>query len=68
MQCFETLACDVGINLGRGNVSVTQQQLNYPQVCTVVQQMGREGVAEDMRREWRSDACQQRVFFDDQPK
>lgn len=39
---------DVGVDLGRGDVGVAQQGLDDAQVGAALQQVGGEGVAQDM--------------------
>jgi hypothetical protein len=39
---------DVGVDLGGRDVGVAQQGLDHPQVCAAFQQVGREGVAQDV--------------------
>ena len=50
MEFFHALAGDMGVDLGGGQVTVTQQQLNDPQICTVIQQVGCKSVTQ---RVWR---------------
>ena len=40
----------MGIDLGRGNIGMTQQFLDASQIGTVIQEVGGEGVAQHMRR------------------
>ena len=49
MQRFEPLPGNMGIDLRGGNICVPQQQLNHPQVRTVVEQVRREGMSQDVR-------------------
>jgi hypothetical protein len=53
VQLPQALARDMRIDLGRGNVGMTQQQLHHPQVGSVIHQMGRKCVAQHM---WRGQA------------
>ena len=39
----------MGIDLGRGNIGMTQQFLDASQIGTVIQEVGGEGVAQHMR-------------------
>ena len=50
VQNPEALTRDMGVDGGRRNVGVPQQQLDSPQVRTVVQQMGRERVTQGVWR------------------
>src|SRR5215469_17516591 len=68
MQLFEPLARDVRVDLCGREVAVTEQHLDYAQIGAVVQQMGREGVAQRVRRELLGDASLARIAFDDVPE
>ncbi len=48
VQTFQALAGDMGVDLGCRNVGMAEQQLDDAQVGTVVEQVGCEGVAQDM--------------------
>lgn len=50
MQLTQALSGDVRINLGGGEIAMSQQHLYDTQICTVVQQMGRKGMTHYMRR------------------
>ena len=50
---FQTLGCDVGINLRRGEMRVAQQFLDAPQIGAGVQQMRGVAVPELVRSEMR---------------
>jgi hypothetical protein len=43
---FETLLIYVSVNLGRGDVSVTEEFLNHPEVCSVFKEVSCEGMTE----------------------
>lgn len=43
---------DMSVNLGRRNVGVAQQGLEYPQVRASFEKMGRKGMAQDVRTEF----------------
>ena len=45
----QPLPRDVGVDLGRGQISVSEQFLDAAEVGTAVQQVGREAVPEGMR-------------------
>ena len=49
VQFAQALARHVRVNGGRRNIGVAEQQLHHPQICTMVEQMGRERVAQGMR-------------------
>ena len=51
VQLFETLARHVCVDLCRREVAVPEQHLHDPQIGAVVQEVGREGMAERVRRE-----------------
>jgi hypothetical protein len=40
---------DMGIDLGGGDVGMTQQRLKHSQVCAACEQVRCEGVSQDMR-------------------
>ncbi len=70
MRRFEQVAQfvgdDVGIDLCRRNVGVTEQELHGAKVCAARQQMRSESVAQGMRRHAvRSDAGFQGEVFED---
>ena len=48
MDLFQALVVDMGINLGGGDIGMSQQFLNDPQVGSVLKQVGSEGVAQEM--------------------
>lgn len=50
MQLTQALSGDVRINLGGGEIAMSQQHLYDTQIRAVVQQMGRKGVTHHMRR------------------
>jgi len=49
MHRFQTLLIDVGINLRRRNIGVSEHLLNDAQVRAVAQQVRREAVPEQVR-------------------
>jgi hypothetical protein len=53
VQLPQALARNVRIDLGRGNVGMTQQELHHPQVGSVIHQMGGKCMAQHM---WRGQA------------
>ena len=48
VDLFQALVVDMGINLGGGNIRMSQQFLNDPQVGSVLKQVGGEGVAKEV--------------------
>ncbi len=48
MQVLQALPGNVGVDGGRRNISMTQQDLNRPQVGTMVEQMCGEGMSQSM--------------------
>ena len=48
VQFLEPLPGNVGVDLGSGDVAVSQQHLHHAQVGAVVEQVGGEGVAQDV--------------------
>ena len=51
MQCLEPRPRDVRVDLRRRDVGMAQQQLHDAQIGAVVQQMGRERVAQPVWRQ-----------------
>ena len=49
MQFLHTFAGDVGIDLRRGKIAVTEQHLHHTQIGAVIQQMRGKGVAQGVR-------------------
>jgi len=49
MDRFEFVFVNMGVDLGGGDVGVTQHHLYGPKVCTVGEQVGGKGVAEAVR-------------------
>ena len=68
MQLFQTGTCNMRINLRRRQITVTQQHLHYPQIGTMVEQVGGKGVPQGMRRQiaFYTGLC--RVALDNVPK
>ena len=56
VQRLQPLARDVGVDRRGRDVGVAEQHLHRAQVGAVVQQVGREGVAQRVRRQRRRDA------------
>ena len=51
VQGFQALPRDMGIDLGRRDVRMAEQKLDYPEVGAMVEQVGGEGVAQRVGRE-----------------
>ncbi len=49
MQTLQTRLGHMGIDLGRGKITMSQQQLHDTQVGTVIEQVRGEGMAQRMR-------------------
>ena len=49
MQRLQALACDMSIDLRRGQGTVPKQQLDDPKIRTVIDQMRRKGMAHGVR-------------------
>ena len=58
-------AVHVGIDLGGRYVLVSEHFLHYPQVCSMLDQMGRERMSEGVRRYVLENACGKGVFLHD---
>ena len=48
---LEPLAGDMGIDLGSGNVAVSEQHLDHAKIRSVIEQMSRECVSQRMGRD-----------------
>ena len=48
MKLFQSFLCHMGVYLGSGQITVPQQQLNHPQICTMIYQVGGKSVAQGM--------------------
>ena len=65
----ETRLVDMGVDLGGRDVRMAQHRLHGPQVRAVVQQMGRERMAEHMGADpLRRNASFERVCLDQTPE
>lgn len=49
INLFQPFPADMGINLGRGNLAVTQKHLHRPEVCSMLQEMRGKRMPEDVR-------------------
>ena len=47
----QPLASDVGVDLGGGDVRMAEQGLDDPEVCAALEQVGGEGVPQDVGRD-----------------
>ena len=56
VNLLQPLPDDVGINLGRRDLGVPQHHLDRPQVGSPLEEMGREGMPQDVRRNVLSNA------------
>ena len=56
MNLLQALTCDMRINLRRGDVGMTEQQLHHTQIGTVVDQVCGKRMPEGVRRNRRADA------------
>lgn len=68
VKIFEALKSNVCINLGGRDVSMPEQKLHNTQISAVIEQMGCEGVAKNVRRKMRSDPCNHSVLLDQLPE
>lgn len=53
----EPLPADMGVNLGGGYLTVSEHQLDRPQVRSSLQEMGSERMAQDVRTYLLNQAC-----------
>ena len=65
VNVFEMLVSDVGIDLSRSNVRMTEQGLNRTDVSTIAEQVRRERVTDDVRGNFFRDASLDRVVLHD---
>jgi len=49
MDLFEALVIDVGVDLGGCDISVAEELLNDAQIGSILKQVGREGVPQEVR-------------------
>jgi len=68
MQLFHALARHVRVDLRGRQVAVPEQHLHHTQVRAVIEQVGREGVAQCVGREIMADTRLAGVAFDDVPE
>ncbi len=52
MQLLQPFACDMRVNLCGRNIGMAEQQLHYAQISSVIKQMGGEGMAQGVWRQW----------------
>ncbi len=64
----QSFAADVGVDLGRGDLTVPEHQLYGPEVGSPLQKMRREGVPQDMRADIGDDPGGPGVAFQEFPK
>ena len=62
---LEPLLIDVGVDLGSGDVGMTQEFLNDAEVGPVFQEVGREGMPQEVRVDVLLNTGLLRAFFDD---
>ncbi len=63
MDGFQVFGRNMGVNLSRSDVSMTQQGLNNSQVGATLQEVAGKGVAQGMRAHGLADACPESVLF-----
>src|SRR5882724_8543907 len=68
VQLFQTLTSHVRVNLGRRQITVTQQHLHDAQVGAMIEQMRGERVPQSMRRKLFGDIGLAGVALDDVPE
>lgn len=56
VQFLHALTRDMRVYLRRGHIAVTQQQLDDTQISAIIEQMGREGMAQSVWRQLLPDA------------
>ena len=68
MQVFKPLPRNVGIDGGRADIGMPQQQLHHSQVGTVIEQMRSKGMSQSMGRQGRMNARLHGIPSDEQPE
>src|SRR5678815_2154078 len=68
VNLLESFPNDMRVDLGCRNLRVAEHHLYRPKVCTAFQQVSRERMAEDMRRDVLTNPCLICVFFQDFPE
>src|SRR5210317_499968 len=68
VQFLHALASDVGVDLGRRQITMAEQHLHYPKIGSMVEQMRRKCVSHAVRRQFFLDFGFRRIAFDDVPK
>jgi hypothetical protein len=68
MGRFQAIGVDVGIDLGGGDVGMTEHHLHGAEVGAAGQKVGGKGVAEHVRTDILADSCRQGDFPDDLPE
>lgn len=67
MDGFESLLIDVRVDLGRGNIGVTEHFLDDAQIGAIAEEMGSETVSQEMRINIFLQAGMPGMFFHDLP-
>ena len=68
MNFAEPVASDVRVNLRRADIGVTEQFLDHPQICAMLQQMRRKAVPQHVWRDVALHARAANAIFDMQPQ
>ena len=68
VQRLQAFGGNVGIDLGRRNVAVTQQHLHHAQIGAVIEQVGGKGMPERMRRQCHTNPGFSGVLLDQMPE
>ena len=68
MQVFQARLGDMGVDLSGRQVRMTQHELNGPQVCAMVEQVGRKRVPQRVRGNRPANARLHGIAFDGIPK
>lgn len=56
MNFFQPLLLDMGVDLGGGNVGMTEHHLNSPEIGTIGEKVGGKGMADHVRGNFLGDA------------
>ena len=68
VQVLQAFSCDMRVDLCRRKVAVSEQQLHDPEVCTTIQQVGGERMAQAVWRHFLVDARFLCIALDDVPE
>ena len=68
VQLCQSLIGDMGVNLRSREVAMAEQHLYHAQICTVVEQMCGESMAQRVRRQWHLQLNLRSIVFNTIPE